>query len=150
MIQRGNTRSRYNVSGNGCTDCLAARCSACHVCDLVQESREIQSLRTVMGNSPIVFPPSLLHSLYSALSYIPFPWLGFSSNITATTPENLSRSHETPTSDFGWDPAIPDGTCSGRCQPVSHSRSGTSLATIFTRSSYPHSYSYPVSIASSR
>ncbi|KAF9783357.1 PLAC8 family-domain-containing protein [Thelephora terrestris] len=39
-IQRGNTRSRYNISGNGCTDFLAACC--CHVCDLVQESREIE------------------------------------------------------------------------------------------------------------
>jgi len=31
---------RYNVSSNGCTDCLVACC--CHVCDLVQEFREIE------------------------------------------------------------------------------------------------------------
>jgi Cys-rich protein (TIGR01571 family) len=39
-IQRGNTRARYRISGNGCTDLLAACC--CHICDLVQESREIE------------------------------------------------------------------------------------------------------------
>lgn len=40
MIQRGNTRTRYNVSGDGFTDFLTACC--CHACSLVQESREIE------------------------------------------------------------------------------------------------------------
>ena len=39
-MQRGETRARYNVAGSGVNDFLTACC--CHVCGLVQESREIE------------------------------------------------------------------------------------------------------------
>ena len=39
-MQRGETRARYNVAGDGVTDFFTACC--CHVCGLVQESREIE------------------------------------------------------------------------------------------------------------
>ncbi|KDR71148.1 hypothetical protein GALMADRAFT_159641 [Galerina marginata CBS 339.88] len=37
---RENIRQRYNIRGNGATDCCAAFC--CQMCDLVQGSRELQ------------------------------------------------------------------------------------------------------------
>ena len=39
-MQRGETRVRYNVAGDGVNDFLTACC--CHPCGLVQESREIE------------------------------------------------------------------------------------------------------------
>jgi len=46
-MQRGSTRGRYNISGNGCVDCLAACC--CPVCELVQEAREIELEENTYG-----------------------------------------------------------------------------------------------------
>ncbi|KAF9524337.1 PLAC8-domain-containing protein [Crepidotus variabilis] len=40
MMLRGEIRSRYNISGGACGDCLAAAC--CMPCQLTQESREIE------------------------------------------------------------------------------------------------------------
>jgi len=39
MMQRGEIRERYGLTGNGCTDCLCACC--CGPCDLVQQDKEI-------------------------------------------------------------------------------------------------------------
>lgn len=41
MMQRGEIRKRYGLSGNGCTDCLMACC--CGPCDLVQQDKEIEA-----------------------------------------------------------------------------------------------------------
>ncbi|KAH9965550.1 PLAC8 family-domain-containing protein [Lactifluus volemus] len=38
---RGSIRGRYNIRGNGCTDCLVACC--CQVCSLTQDRREIEA-----------------------------------------------------------------------------------------------------------
>lgn len=46
-IQRGSTRGRYNISGNGCGDFLASIC--CPVCELVQEAREIELEENTYG-----------------------------------------------------------------------------------------------------
>ncbi|KAF9547468.1 PLAC8-domain-containing protein [Agrocybe pediades] len=40
FMKRGDIRSRYNISGGGCGDCMAAWC--CAPCELTQESRELQ------------------------------------------------------------------------------------------------------------
>jgi len=40
MMNRGAVRSRYSISGGGCTDCLASVFCSC--CELTQERREIE------------------------------------------------------------------------------------------------------------
>jgi len=40
VVERGNTRQRYKISGNQCGDCMASWC--CLPCVLMQESREIE------------------------------------------------------------------------------------------------------------
>ncbi|KAE9974919.1 hypothetical protein EG327_008623 [Venturia inaequalis] len=39
LMGRGEIREKYNLKGNGCTDCLCACC--CMPCDLVQQEKEI-------------------------------------------------------------------------------------------------------------
>ncbi|KAF2475457.1 PLAC8-domain-containing protein [Lindgomyces ingoldianus] len=39
MIQRGDIRAKYHLSGNGCKDCLCACC--CQPCDLTQQDKEV-------------------------------------------------------------------------------------------------------------
>ncbi|KAF2455708.1 PLAC8 family-domain-containing protein [Lineolata rhizophorae] len=38
LMQRGELRHRYQLEGNGCTDCLCAFC--CNPCDLTQQDKE--------------------------------------------------------------------------------------------------------------
>ncbi|ORY14045.1 PLAC8 family-domain-containing protein [Clohesyomyces aquaticus] len=38
MIQRGDMRAKYHLTGNGCKDCLCACC--CAPCDLTQQDKE--------------------------------------------------------------------------------------------------------------
>ncbi|CAG8632512.1 1148_t:CDS:2, partial [Acaulospora morrowiae] len=37
---RGEIRARYNIQGDGCTDCLTHTFCAC--CGLIQEAREVE------------------------------------------------------------------------------------------------------------
>lgn len=38
LLNRGDMRTRYNLTGNGCKDCLCACC--CSPCDLMQQDKE--------------------------------------------------------------------------------------------------------------
>jgi hypothetical protein len=38
MLNRGDMRAKYHLSGNGCTDCLCACC--CTPCDVTQQDKE--------------------------------------------------------------------------------------------------------------
>jgi len=40
-MSRGKIRSRYNLEGSVCTDCLASFCCTC--CDLVQQDKEVKN-----------------------------------------------------------------------------------------------------------
>ncbi|KAF2621944.1 hypothetical protein BU25DRAFT_378627 [Macroventuria anomochaeta] len=40
LINRGDMRAKYNLTGNGCKDCLCACC--CAPCDLMQQDKEVQ------------------------------------------------------------------------------------------------------------
>ncbi|KAF1810749.1 PLAC8-domain-containing protein, partial [Eremomyces bilateralis CBS 781.70] len=40
MMQRGEMRSKYQLQGGGCKDCLCACC--CTPCDLVQQDKEAE------------------------------------------------------------------------------------------------------------
>jgi len=41
FISRGELRRKYNIKGDGCTDCLCA--SFCLPCDLVQQDKELEN-----------------------------------------------------------------------------------------------------------
>jgi len=47
MMNRSTIRSRYNIRGDGCSDCLTSFCCTC--CQLVQESREIELEEQSLG-----------------------------------------------------------------------------------------------------
>lgn len=39
-MNRGDVRATYNLTGNGCKDCLCACC--CAPCDLIQQDKEVE------------------------------------------------------------------------------------------------------------
>ncbi|KAF2096684.1 PLAC8-domain-containing protein [Rhizodiscina lignyota] len=44
FMQRGELRRRYNIDGNGCTDCLCSTCCGC--CDIIQQDKEMKNRET--------------------------------------------------------------------------------------------------------
>ena len=40
LMNRGDMRAKYNLTGNGCKDCLCACC--CGPCDLMQQDKEAE------------------------------------------------------------------------------------------------------------
>ncbi|KAF2998290.1 hypothetical protein E8E13_007262 [Curvularia kusanoi] len=40
LMNRGDIRNKYSLTGNGCKDCLCACC--CAPCDLVQQDKEVK------------------------------------------------------------------------------------------------------------
>jgi hypothetical protein len=47
-MNRTDTRTKYNIAGNGVGDCFTATCCTC--CALIQEEKEIIYRSTVAGN----------------------------------------------------------------------------------------------------
>ncbi|RVD80417.1 uncharacterized protein DFL_008314 [Arthrobotrys flagrans] len=58
MMQRGEARSKYNMKGSGCGDCI--RHFFCQCCSLIQENREVETRKqllvpaNVLGYQPAV------------------------------------------------------------------------------------------------
>ena len=40
LTNRGEVREKYNLVGNGCTDCLCTFC--CGPCDIIQQDKEVE------------------------------------------------------------------------------------------------------------
>ncbi|CAN8096788.1 unnamed protein product [Discula destructiva] len=51
-LQRADMRKKYNLQGNGCTDCLSACC--CPLCDMVQQEKEAQARELGGHGKPVV------------------------------------------------------------------------------------------------
>lgn len=62
-MNRGDVRATYNLTGNGCKDCLCACC--CAPCDLIQQDKEVEH-REELGR-PLLDQPGKVEGM----DYVP-------------------------------------------------------------------------------
>ncbi|KAF1349257.1 PLAC8-domain-containing protein [Lizonia empirigonia] len=63
LMNRGEVRDTYNLTGNGCKDCLCACC--CAPCDLIQQDKEVEH-REELGR-PLLDQPGKV----GGMDYVP-------------------------------------------------------------------------------